>query len=138
MGSTTESATANRNRWTLIPLVLGALACGAVLPAMAAMYTPHQMANSFVPLAITLGIPFLLSFIVSAGRPKTSKAVACWIVLASAAFLGGDLNTILTDKGDNHTLWPIELVVLTGLGAAAMAAGVAVARPLRHLFVRSL
>ena len=107
----------------LVLIGIGTAVCAAVMPVMETLFTPRQMANSQVSLVIMLGVPFLLSLIVSLVPLNTLKLTTGWVMLAAAGFFAGDAYMVFTDKGDNHNLWPIELVILTGLVTGALIAG---------------
>ncbi len=49
------------------------------------------------------------------------------LALAAAAFFAADAFVILHDKG-NHTVWPVEIVMLTGFATGALMVGAVVGR----------
>ena len=102
---------------------LGGITCAAVMPVVETLFTARHMMNSSWPLLMMLGVPFLASLLIAVIQPNSVKATAAWIGIGAIAFLAGDAYTILRDTHDNHNLWPIELVILTGLAAGALIAG---------------
>jgi len=105
--------------------------CGWLVPLIERLTTPSQMANSILPLVVMLGVPFFLSFGIGVLNAKASKSNFLHVVFGTIAFSCGDIYCILYDKGDNHTLWPIEIVILTCLVAGALLAGNSATKHLR-------
>ena len=104
-----------------------------VIPIVDGLFTPRQMANSSLPLLITLGIPFLLSLLVTAIHPKSYGLDAVWVWLATLSVALGDAYVIVHDKTGSHTLWPVEIVFLSVFAASALIAGAVAARLLAKL-----
>lgn len=104
------------------------VAVGMLLAAMCPvavekMFTQRQMATSPFPLLIDMTGPFLTSVVVTVLAPKPNPILITWIALGTAAFALGDIIAIFHVRHGDANLWPIEIVISTGLAAGALCAG---------------
>ena len=106
-----------------VAIAIGTAIC-AVLPGiMERSITQRQMANSSIPLLVTIIVPFVVSLVVTTVRPDKTWVTVTWIVMGTVAYFWGDVYAIFHGDVEKHTLWPIELVMLTGLVIGALVGG---------------
>ena len=111
-----------------LAMSFGAILCAAVPPVVEKRFTQQQMANSLLPLLITLAVPFLIPLILSSIHPNSMKVTAAWLVLAAVAFFAGSLCAMFSVRQSDANLWPVELVISGTLVTGALIGGAALGR----------